>query len=257
MPSYREADVAYRSVEVLGRTLSACFDDRWEVLVVDDGGGDFPPDAWAADERIKLLPMQENRGKGAAVRTGILAATGQARIFTDADLPYHVDLIPVMASYLLEGRYHLVAGDRNLPQSDYPGSPSLARRTLSGVATFFIGTLVTGGFFDTQCGIKGIQGRVAELLFPMLTIDRFAFDIELVYLCLRFNCDVKRLPVRLVEDGTPSTVRPIVDSARSLRDILRIKRNALRGKYSSPALDELVWADYEARLAEQIARPSG
>lgn len=233
---------------MLRETLTEGYGERWEVLVVDDGGGDFPPNAWAGEPRVKLLSLPENRGKGAAVRTGVLAATGQARIFTDADLPYHVDLVQVMASYLLEGRYHLVAGDRNLPQSEYPASDSFVRRLLSGAATFFIGTLVTGGFFDTQCGIKGIHGRVAELLFPMLTIDRFAFDVELIYLCLRFNCDIKRLPVTLVEDGTPSTVRPIVDSARSLRDILRIKRNAVRGRYSSPALDDLVWADYERRL---------
>ena len=256
LPSFREADIAAGSVARIAATLSRVVGPQWEIVVVDDGGGDFTEDAWIDDPKVRLIRLPENRGKGAAVAAGMVAATGQARIFTDADLPYDTGLIPVMASYLLEGPYHLVLGDRNLSRSSFNQKPTGVRRGLSAVATFFIGTLVTGGVFDTQCGIKGIRGDVADRLFPLITIDRFAFDVELVYLALRFNCDIKRVPVQLVERRTPSTVRPFVDAARSFRDILRIKRNAMAGRYESEELDRLVWQDFTER-SDTLGRRSG
>ena len=217
----------------------------WEALVVDDGSHDFLPDEWHDHPRVRLLRHVANRGKGAAVRTGMLAATGHVRIFTDADLPFGTDLIPVIYAYLRDGPFHLVIGDRTLPESTYRHETGWRRHAASAVFTAFVGTIVTGGFFDTQCGLKGIRGDVADALFPVLRLDRFAFDVELVYVALKHRLDIKRIPVRLLHNDT-TTVRLLRDSARGAADVLSIKANQLRGRYRSPALEAIVRRDFEA-----------
>ena len=164
--------------------------------MVDDGGGDFESAPLPARANIRLLRHERNRGKGAAVRTGMLAARGRVRDLTDADLPYDRELIPLMTELIDARGFHLVIGDRTLPGSVYGEATSLARRMLSGFASKFVGTLVTGGFFDTQCGIKAVRVHVPTA-FPAVRIDRFAFEVEVVYLALKHGLDIKRVPVRL------------------------------------------------------------
>jgi hypothetical protein len=98
---------------------------------------------------------------------------------------------------------------------------------------------VTGGFFDTQCGLKGLRGDVADALFPILRVDRFAFDVELVYVALKHRLDIKRIPVRLVHNET-SSVRLLRDATRGAVDVFRIKASQLGGRYDAPALDDIV-----------------
>ena len=255
LPCYRAAATAMASVDALVPVLQDNAPNAWEIVVVDDGGGDFADDPWPDRTGVRLLRLSHNLGKGAAVKTGMLAARGKARIYTDVDLPYGVHTVPLMASYLLDAPFHFVMGDRNLPGSSYRSEIGLDRRILSGAATFFIGTLVTGGVFDTQCGLKAVRGDVADLLFPLVQTERFAFDVEVVYLALRFNCDIKRIPVAFAGDKGPSSVRPVVDAARSMRDILLIKRRASAGRYESPPLQALINAPVEDRLRRLIAEP--
>lgn len=245
LPCYRAADTARKSVDALVPTLERVFDRRWEVLVVDDGGGDFGPDPWYSDPRVGLLRLDRNRGKGAAVRRGMLAASGACRIYTDVDLPYGIPIMLVMAADVLEGRCHVALGDRRLPGSSYHTDVGVVRRALSGLCAAFVGTLVTGGFFDTQCGLKAFQGKVAQEIFSMARIDRFSFDVEVIYLSLRFNCSVRRYPVRLQQHDPGSTVRIVRDSARAIVDILRIKERAMRGAYDSANLTGMLRAEVE------------
>jgi dolichyl-phosphate beta-glucosyltransferase len=243
VPCYRAAELATRSVTVLTAALDRC-DLDWEIIVVDDGGGDFLPSEWQQLDRVRLVQLPVNRGKGAAVREGMLLARGNIRIFTDVDLPFGSDFVPVMVSYLRSG-FHLVLGDRNLPGSSYHGATGWPRRIASAAFTAVVGTIVTGGFFDTQCGLKAIRGDVADALFPILRLDRFAFDVELVYVALKHGLDIKRIPVHLLHNET-SSVRLLRDSARGAMDILSIKASQLRGLYRSPALDSIVRHDFEA-----------
>ena len=247
LPCYAAAAQAARSAEVLAAYLSGVL-PSWEILVVDDGGNDFAANPLPSLPGVRLLRHSRNRGKGAAVRTGMLAATGRVRVFTDADLPYDRELIPVMAEYITARGFHLAIGDRTLPGSIYAEATSLTRRALSGVASRFIGTLVTGGFFDTQCGIKAVRGDVAEELFRLVRIERFAFEVEVVYLALKHGLDVKRVPVRL-RRNLSSSVRPLRDAARSLADVLGMKLRQLRGRYRSVALEHLLAAEHAALRA--------
>jgi dolichyl-phosphate beta-glucosyltransferase len=244
LPCYRAAALARRSVAALAHDLEAAGFD-WEVVVVDDGGGDFDPAEWSDHPRVSLIRLPANQGKGAAVRAGMLAARGHVRIFTDVDLPFGTDLLPVIAAYLRDRDFHVVIGDRTLPGSSYHLRTAWPRRFASGLFTAFVGTIVTGGFFDTQCGLKGVRGDVADALFPLLRVDRFAFDVELVYVALKHRLDIKRVPVRLLHNDT-SSVRLLRDSVRGFVDVFRIKLQQLRGAYDSQALDALVTRDFEA-----------
>jgi len=244
LPSYRAAALAVRSAEVLAGYLDRVL-PSWEILVVDDGGGDLTPAALPPRPEVRLLRHDRNLGKGAAVRTGMLAARGRVRVFTDADLPYDRELIPLMTELITARGFHLVIGDRTLPGSVFGEATSLSRRTLSALASKFIGTLVTGGFFDTQCGIKAVRGDVAEELFRLVRINRFAFEVEVVYIALKHGLDIKRVPVRLRRNlGT--SVRPFRDSARSLFDLAGLKLRQLRGGYLSAPLAALAAAETAA-----------
>lgn len=249
LPCFRGASLASETVAELKTVLDASFPDQWEIIVVDDGGGDFPP-GWSPDPAVSLIGLDRNHGKGRAVREGMARARGRARIYTDIDLPYDPWLIPVMAEYLLADGFHVVVGDRRLPESSFPNDQPLVRRSVSSVATFLIGTLVTGGFFDTQCGLKGLRGDVADFLFPMIRTDRFVFDVEVVYVALRFNCSIKRIPVTLGNPTGVSTVRPLKDAARSFFDLLRIKRRSMSKHYCCEPLGDLINDPLRLRLSE-------
>lgn len=253
LPCYRAADLARRSVN----HLSAMLDESgllWEVIVVDDGGSDFDPREWSDIPNVRLLSHSTNRGKGAAVRTGMLAATGRSRVFTDVDLPFGTDLLPVMQGYLCDGGFHVVIGDRTLPESSYYHATPAMRRVASALFTNFVGRIVTGGFFDTQCGLKGLRGDVANALIPILRLDRFAFDVELVYVALKHRLDIKRIPVQLLHNET-SSVRLLRDSIQGMVDVGRIKANQLSGHYRSIALESIVRNDFAAARAAARTGP--
>jgi dolichyl-phosphate beta-glucosyltransferase len=242
LPSHKDARLALRSAS----QVAAFFNGgrlSWELLIVDDGGGDFAAED-LADPRIKLIRMENNQGKGAAVRRGMLAARGLVRIYSDADLPYGLQMFPLMVEYILERGFHVVIGDRTLPGSSYALDVGWKRRIASSAFSKLVGTLVTGGFFDTQCGLKGFRGDVSDALFKVARVDRFAFDAELIYLSLLHRLDIKRIPVQLKKNEA-SSVRLVRDSRRMLFDTLGIKRNQLKGIYESKVLREIVSNDYE------------
>lgn len=244
LPSYRAGALAARSASVLGEFLSAR-ELSFEIIVVEDGSKDFVQRLEPEDARVKVLSLPVNRGKGAAVRAGMRAARGHVRVFTDVDLPYELDLIPIIAEYVADG-FHVVVGDRTLRGSSYHLDVGWRRRVASNVFSAFVGKLVTGGFFDTQCGLKGFRGDIADHLFTLARLDRFAFDVELLYLGLVHRLDIKRIPVRLCRNET-SSVRLARDSVQMFLDVLRIKLYQMRGAYQSAALEEVVLADFARR----------
>lgn len=240
LPCYRAGRLAVESVCRLRADL-ADFGDELEVIVVDDGGGDVAAaDVEAAGARLIALP--HNLGKGAAVRAGMLASRGQTRVFTDVDVPYGTDPIRAAEYHVRVRGFHVAIGDRTLPESLYIEAQSPLRKLSSGLFTFLIGRVVTGGFFDTQCGLKGFRADVAEHLFRAATVDRFAFDVEVVYLALKYKLDVKRVPVRL-ERNDESSVRVWRDAPRMLYDVVRVIANQYGGRYRDCGLLELVARD--------------
>lgn len=230
LPAFNAAELIANNVPTLLTYLRSLAVTH-EVLVVDDGTHDSGQTRRTAEALgCRYLTLSHNRGKGAAVRTGMRAATGRYRIFTDADVPFEMATIGAMLRYLDFKEFHIVAGDRTLPESRYFTRVPLVRRLASDICSTIVGRFIAGGWFDTQCGIKGFQDHVAEDLFRVARVDRFAFDVELFYIALKRNYDIKRLPVELRSNDS-SSVRVVTDGAAFARDLLRIRWNQLLGRY--------------------------
>jgi len=254
LPCYRAPDLARESTERLASALSES-GLTWEIIVVDDGGAMTPQTEkqHGAGGSVRSISLPANRGKGAAVREGMRAARGAVRVFTDVDLPYGTASILLVESLIRTRRLHIVIGDRTFPQSRYAADLPIARRLASRAFSQLTATLVTGGFFDTQCGLKGFRGDVADALFGLQKLERFAFDVELIYLALLYGLEIKRIPVTLEANRT-SSVKLVRDSLRTIVDLARLRLNRLRGDYDSPLLADLVARECAAASGDLSGR---
>lgn len=200
-----------------------------ELIIVDDGSEEREKSRSVAENfKAKFLYNENNLGKGAAIRKGILASEGEKIIFTDADIPFDYKAIPAIWKLLDE--YDVVTGDRNLYESEYHENTGKVRSFASGLYTFIIGRFLTKGLYDTQCGLKGFRRDVALDLFSSGKLEGFAFDVEVLYLTLKRKYRLYRIPVKLRNHGE-STVRVWKHAPGMLVDLIRIKVNDLFGRY--------------------------
>lgn len=230
LPSYKGSDILSRNLPLLIEHLGRKNIDH-EIIIVDDGSNDNDATQKVANRYgCIFLKNDKNMGKGAAVRKGMLHAKGAFRIFTDADIPFQFESFEQFLHYLDFKEFDMVIGDRTLPGSSYFTQISKARKLSSGFFTFLVGRFVTTGMFDTQCGMKGFRADVAEDLFSVNRVNGFAFDVELLYIALKRNYDVKRLPVKL-RTNEASTISLAKEGISMVIDILMLKLNHLQGKY--------------------------
>jgi len=217
-----------------------------EIIVVDDGSTDRTPQILTTCSRdeFEVLRLPCNRGKFAALKAGMSVARGGCRIFTDADLPYDLEAIPYMVTLLAEQGFHVVVGDRTLAGSSSGADQPPLRHLSTRVFSFSVRMLVTGELFDTQVGFKAFRGDVASTLFPLITDDGFAGDVELLYVALKYNLAIRRIPVRLLRTG-PTTVSVVGHSLPMLRRIAGLRRRWASGGYESSDLrsiaDQRYW----------------
>lgn len=230
IPAYEEADRIGHTVGEVRRQLSGVAERGGvEVIVVDDGSADDTTGRAAIAGADRVVTLPENRGKGAAVRAGMGAASGSTRVFLDADLAYSPDQVLAMLK-LTEAGWDVVVGSRK-----HTGTATLVRagglRQLGSRAVNVLTSLVLlGRYRDTQCGLKAFRAEAAEAIFPLTHIDRFALDIEVLYLVERQRLSLCEVPVQ-VANSQRSTVRVVRDTARLLRDLARIRIFARNGDY--------------------------
>ena len=214
------------------RTWLGTFDGDAEVIVSDDGSTDGTAalvERFAAhDHRFRVNRLPENQGKGGAVRSGMLAATGAYRFYVDADMniaPWHVE--PALA--LLGSVADVVAGKRSL--SEYASAEQSASRLAAGAAVQVSRRiLVLPVISDTQAGFKGFTAKWAEKVFAKAVVNSFAFDIEVLYLARRMGARIAEMPVS-VEFRDESTFDVSRHLPPFIRDIYGIRLNAWRGRY--------------------------
>ena len=244
IPVHNGVDFVTKSVDEARRFLEKKF-PAFEIIIVDDGSTDGTTAALGPllDDRVRLISLPENLGKFAALKAGMAVANGECRVFTDADLPYDLESVPYIVN-LINGRaFDIVVGDRALPESVSLTNARVARKLSSRIFSFCVRMLVTGGLFDSQCGIKGFRNEVADAIFPLVTDDSFSGDVELLYIALKHNLSIRRIPVRL-QRASPSTVRLRFHSLPMLARILRLRHNWNSGRYESVTLSRIASQAY-------------
>ena len=201
--------------------------------MADDGSGDGTADAARAAGADQVLALPVNRGKGAAVRAGVLAARGRTIAFTDADLAYPPSqLLRLLAE--VEAGADMVVGSRSHVETRTLVRARRVRELTGRLFNLLTQLILLGRYRDTQCGLKAFRSDVARALFSHATIDRFAFDVELFHLAERYRLSLVEVPVELA-NTTQSSVRVAVDALRMLRDLVALRVRAGGRSYDAPA----------------------
>ena len=184
----------------------------------------------AGEVESRVIRYEENRGKGFAVKTGLLAATADIALFSDADLSTPIDEMPKLVDPIRNGEYDVTFGSRALDRS-LIGTHQPWRREQGGkVFNLVVRTLTGMPFWDTQCGFKAFNMRRYRPLLDLMQIDRFGFDVEFLYVAQLHGLRLKEIPVRWNNDER-SKVSVVRDSARMFNEVREIRRNAKRGVY--------------------------
>lgn len=208
-----------------------------EILVVDDGSKDgtvavvekFKPKS-KARQILRILRHNINRGKGAAVRTGALAAKGEIVLFMDADNATPLSEYEKFKPFLEKGM-EVVLGSRAVDRSQVRIPQPLYRQALGRVGNLFIQLLAVPGIKDTQCGFKAFTHKAARHIFPLQTINRFGFDFELLFLAHKQGFSMKEVAVQWF--NSPFSKVKMGDYLHTLIELLTIRWNNLKGLYDS------------------------
>ena len=235
IPAYNEAARLPKTLASLNEYLDEAWPDA-EVIVASDGSTDstdsITRDFSARSPRVRLLSLS-HRGKGHAVRRGMLEARGAVRIFMDADLAVPVETIAQFVEDTQEA--HVVIGSRSIPGAERSGEPLTRRvggRVISRATRLILGLSTA----DTQCGFKAFRAGAAELLFSGQRVDGFAFDAEILYLAKRWRLRVIERPVTW-RYGEMSTVR-LRHGPQTLAEIIRIRLRGMPKHISILGRDE-------------------
>lgn len=229
IPAFNEQERILPTVGAIATHMCAR-GQPWELIVADDGSTDSTV-ALLDDLRfpnMRVLRTDRNRGKGSAVRRGVLAARGSYVLFADADQSTPIEQLDRLLDELHRGR-DLVMGSRAVSGAAVRGR-SLLRRVLScglrAVVAMGSGVRVS----DSQCGFKLFTADAARVLFERQRVDGFSFDLELLYLCHKLGLRTAEVPVEWV-DAPGSTVAAARVSVQFVVDLVKIRINDLLGRY--------------------------
>ncbi|MCH8310806.1 MAG: glycosyltransferase, partial [Chloroflexi bacterium] len=204
---------------------------EWEVIVVDDGSTDDTAQMvgdWSQTHPTVRLEMADHRGKGWAVRRGMLSATGANRFMCDADLAMPIQLLDRFLEHMDAG-YQIVIGSRQAVGARRFDEPTY-RHVMGRVFNWVIKLVAVREFQDTQCGFKCFDERTAVELFNLQRNPGWGFDGEILYLATRKGLKILEMPVDWYYQSG-SKIRPGVDAFLMLKETLAIRWNHLRGAY--------------------------
>jgi glycosyltransferase involved in cell wall biosynthesis len=232
VPAYAEASRIGATVKALRDALQSIADDGgFELIVVDDGSADATAEEAIRAGADEVISLPANRGKGAAVRTGMLAARGRTLAFTDADLAYSPDQLLTLLAKVEEG-WDVVVGSRRHVDTTTLVRARRIREVGGRVFSLATSWLVLGQERDTQCGLKAFSADAARRIFSRSQLDSFAFDVEVFLLARRWGLKLTEIPVS-VQNFDASTVHLASDAWHMVLDLWRIHRWARSGYYES------------------------
>ncbi len=226
IPAYNEEK------RVLG-TLSRIIDyfknrsEVYEIIVVNDGSIDKTKELienFSKNNNIKLISYEPNRGKGFAVRTGVLNSKGELILFTDADLATPIEEYEKLLSYIRNG-YDIAIGSRALKESKIVIHQPFYREIAGKAFNKVVQLLTVKGINDTQCGFKLFKGDVGREIFSRCKLNGFSFDIEFLFYAKKLNYKIIEVPVIWIHQER-SKVKLLRDGFRMLLDLILIRLNS-------------------------------
>ena len=230
---------AYNEAKRLGRTLEhvlSCVAERgWdaEVLVVDDGSSDGTVDVvqgWQADHpELFLIENPGNRGKGYSVRNGLLQASGNIVMFTDADLSAPIEEAERLFE-AIEAGADVAIGSRWLDREKQTKHQPLYRRFFGRCYNALTRSVMGLPYKDTQCGFKAFRREAAQSIFRLQTIERWGFDPEILFIAQKLRFHIVEVPVTWGHDER-SRISYLRDGTQMLHEMIEIRSNSLRGRY--------------------------
>lgn len=228
LPAYNEEKRILPTLQAIEQTLR---EDAtpFEILVVDDGSTDATADRISSlGKSVRLLRQPENRGKGKAVKRGVLAAEGDPILFCDADgatpFPEYRKLAQALA------QAEVAIGSRSKRGAKILTRQPLQRELMGKLFNLAVQALFLPGIWDTQCGFKMFQRKAALAIFPHLQTSRFAFDVEVLAIAKKLGLKIAEVPV-CWEDRAGSTVHPLRDGLQMLQDLIVLRRRLRHGLF--------------------------
>lgn len=209
-----------------------------EVIVVDDGSQDATAaivEEFAGQYPFVKLIRNPHGGKGAAVRQGISQGQGQYLVISDTDLAVPIEQLPRFLPPQLD-RYDVAIASREVKGARRFNEPYY-RHLMGRVYNLLVRWIAVPGIQDTQCGFKAFHHQVAHHIFPCQTIDGWGFDVEILFIALRFAYRVVEVPVDWYY-GAESKIHPARDTFRMVRELLLVRRNARQGLYNCRQEDD-------------------
>jgi len=232
IPAYNEGQKIKATLQKVTSYLKEKY-PSYELILVDDGSTDNTLEgartAAALDPRIRLLSHSPNRGKGYSVKRGMRESTGKWVLFTDADLSTPIEELSRLMEYGMRG-YRVVIGSRALPQSRITVHQPFPRTALGKCFNLAVRLLAVPRVRDTQCGFKLFWGETARLLASLGRLNRYSFDVELLFLARKMGLEVIEVPVQWAH-RPGSKVKPWRDGLHMLADLAAIRWLEARGAY--------------------------
>lgn len=240
IPSFNEAENLQKGA--LDQVISYLEKQNysWELILSDDGSSDSTPallNSFAANHKNVRVLLNLHRGKGPTVAAGMMAASGEWRLFTDFDQSTPLSEVEKFWPFVAKG-HSVIIGSRALEGAKRDEEPFY--RHLMGIGfNLLVQMLAVPGIYDTQCGFKLFSQEATEMLFPKLLVygnrerkDAFtgAFDVELLMMARRYKYQIAEVPVAWAHRAT-NRVSPVKDSLRMLWDVMKIRANDLLGRY--------------------------
>jgi len=234
VPAYNEELRIPPTLERLNAFLAAQ-PLRYEIVVVDDGSKDKTCDVVLEHAKrmpnLRLVRQIPNRGKGAAVRRGMLEAHGQIRVMCDADGSMPPEQLPRLLAPIVACKSEIAIGSRYAEGAKTDKKQPAYRVMWSRLCNKLIQRSLVPGVRDTQCGFKAFTAQAARDLFRDGRIDGWAFDLEILALARRRAYAITEVGVEWADDGR-SRVNPLKDMYKVVREALTIRKNLRRGVYN-------------------------
>ncbi len=198
----------------------------YEIIIVDDGSTDTTIEVLRDFQReipnLKILRHKVNKGKGAAVKTGVYAANGEYILFMDADLATPIE--ELVKLWTNKNNFDVVIGSRYLKSDSIKTPQPIHRKIIARLGNLFIRTMLGLKINDTQCGFKMFRKVAAKDLFSRQSRTGWSFDIEILALAKTLDYSVKEVAVNW-HDKAGSHVDPINDSIKVFKDVFKIRRS--------------------------------